>query len=456
MGLIRNKVYLPHDVTYQLGIVELVARYNQLLQDYRKNIVCLDSDFGDLPSISKNNDVIGTELQVIELVDENHKLEKKIFELNQLNSILNIELGSLRQDLNDLQSRCSAYEQVLSCHKNKIKRYESLCPNLIGNGNVDILSAELSEDKRILTCNVSDDEYVKSLKSTFIKFIHDDIGIGLALGIDDKIFYPSHVKINDIHKEILLNFTRSEWMLILATVSTCKYILDNTDSPLVFPSHLDKSLWKTIFIDLDYELKSLPDMFRYDEVTLVTEINNVDYTALHMRFTNAQYKNFARDSFDVRVGVSLVEPNKFSSFPKIEFPQTNNQELPFDSWYEESRSDYGSKFEIRFALTNRSFDLKVWDRLSIQDKEMLTVFLIYLPNHLMRLDKGSRSSNRSWGEWVQLVTDVSRVFIEFLSNQSNFSKGLLDQNEKNHIKVVEEKDQIKKYGVMSKSRLMKE
>jgi hypothetical protein len=196
-------------------------------------------------------------------------------------------------------------------------------------------------------------------------------------------------------------------------------------------------------------------MFRYDQVILVDEVANPDYEALHLRFINVGFNNFQQNTFDVRVGASLVGKQGFSQFPKIEFPLLENGEKPFNSWYEESQDDSGPKFEIRFALTNRSFDLKVWDSLSNEDKSMLTVFLIYLPNHLKRVRREIQLDKRSWDEWDQFAVETSNVFKDFLSNQSAFAKGMLENEFGSKLKNKDKVEEIKKYGVASKKRSRK-
>ena len=145
---------------------------------------------------------------------------------------------------------------------------------------------------------------------------------------------------------------------------------------------------------------------------------------------NLTYEDFSCPKFEIRFSASLVQADGFSRFPKIEIPLVDGIHKPFASWYAESADELGDKFEIRFALDNHSFDLKVWNQMSSQDKSILTLLILYFPQILGRLSLNIELAGRPWSDWMMLANQTSDVFKTFLTGKSQFASALKDDGAK--------------------------
>ena len=152
----------------------------------------------------------------------------------------------------------------------------------------------------------------------------------------------------------------------------------------------------------------------------------------------------------MRFSASLVKADGFSRFPKIEIPLVDGIHKPFASWYAESTDDLGDKFEIRFALDNNSFDLKVWNQLSTEDKSILTLLILYFPQILGRLSLDAELIGRQWADWMMLANQTSDVFKTFLTGKSQFATALKDDGIKGE--GARKSGQVKSFAVRPKNR----
>ncbi|WP_040242794.1 hypothetical protein [Chromohalobacter japonicus] len=134
--------------------------------------------------------------------------------------------------------------------------------------------------------------------------------------------------------------------------------------------------------------------------------SNPDYEHLWITLQQAHMANQPPQDWHFRVSCANVTPGSFGTQPKLELPRQESQLL--QGWFEESRDDFGSKLELRFALPE-DMDVGIWMRLPHQDQLLLQSLLCQLPVMLTRLEQQGRHTGRDWQDWHRLAADMRRI-----------------------------------------------
>jgi hypothetical protein len=116
-----------------------------------------------------------------------------------------------------------------------------------------------------------------------------------------------------------------------------------------------------------------------------------------------EFGDYQKSKLELRIGASLIEANGFSKYPKFELPLIDGKHKPLESWFPESRDDYGDKFELRFSLEKQVFDIGTWQKLAEADRRVLQALLFSLPAALTKLANNKISIIRPWGVWIDFV-----------------------------------------------------
>jgi hypothetical protein len=80
----------------------------------------------------------------------------------------------------------------------------------------------------------------------------------------------------------------------------------------------------------------------------------------------------------------------------------------FESWFEESCDELGSRLELRFALPD-AIDLDVLTRLSEADRKTLLRLVNNLPSILRMVEEQGDAISRPWAYWHDTAADVGRI-----------------------------------------------
>ena len=119
--------------------------------------------------------------------------------------------------------------------------------------------------------------------------------------------------------------------------------------------------------------------------------------------------------FEMRLGAAQISPGGFSHLPKLEFPLGVDGKPPFEGWFEESRDDYGPKFELRADLNRRAFDLGVWSKVPKSSQVMLLSLIAGLPSAIQLCESKAINLSRPWSDWAQLSSRMIEVIRERLT-----------------------------------------
>lgn len=144
----------------------------------------------------------------------------------------------------------------------------------------------------------------------------------------------------------------------------------------------------------------------YEGIELRHVQSNPDYEHLWITLQQAHMANQPPQDWHFRVSCANVTPGSFGTQPKLELPSQESQLL--QGWFEESRDDFGSKLELRFALPE-DMDVGIWMRLPHQDQLLLQSLLCQLPVMLTRLEQQGHHTGRDWQDWHRLAADMRRI-----------------------------------------------
>jgi hypothetical protein len=105
----------------------------------------------------------------------------------------------------------------------------------------------------------------------------------------------------------------------------------------------------------------------------------------------------------------MVSADGFSRHPKFEFPIINSKDKPFESWYQESHDDQGSKYEVRYDLDRKSLDPETLKRLSRADSSLVLNMILLSPALIDDLILQKVAIQRPFAICLNLVEEACKL-----------------------------------------------
>jgi hypothetical protein len=381
------------------------------------------------------------------------QIESKNVDLIQENNLLLMQLKILKEDLKNAFGERAEHLKIEAGLENRLSRIQGLLPDTFEHGLLEIMDVVNSGDSQTITCRYTDFKVKDLSDSEFIfQLVSSSEGVGIWIDPEpgaSQFFYPKRVS-QEQQRNLYFSYTAHHWNRALAAISGCLHYFQSRPKYFAIPKKLDADKWLGLISKLAEQVASLPVMPRFDAITLKRQQANADYEYIWFEINNLTYEAFSCPKFEIRFSASLVKADGFSRFPKIEIPLVDGIHKPFASWYAESADDLGDKFEIRFALDNNSFDLKVWNQLSSEDKSILTLLILYFPQILVRLSLDTELIGRQWADWLMLANQTSDVFKTFLTGKSQFAAALKEDGIKGE--GAQKSGQVKSFAVRPKNR----
>jgi hypothetical protein len=124
----------------------------------------------------------------------------------------------------------------------------------------------------------------------------------------------------------------------------------------------------------------------------------------------------------MRFAAASVQPGGFSRYPKVEIPKIEGTTSPFETWFEESRDDFGPKMELRFDLNRQFFDLDVWSRVSGEDRAMLISLMGSIPFMLKKMEESGVKISRSWEDWNLLASGMVEILRRIITEAEKLAR----------------------------------
>jgi hypothetical protein len=163
------------------------------------------------------------------------------------------------------------------------------------------------------------------------------------------------------------------------------------------------------FAQLQREFDQLPPLLHFDGLRLGYTQEEPEYEFLTFAFDKAWFGDRMLPAFEFRFASVNLPAGSFGSNPRLEFHEGRSK-AAFERWFEESRDDYGSKLELRFAQPN-AMDIEVWDRLTPNDQSLVAALIAQLPVFMNHVKPDSRSVYRNWDDWIKLADDVHNILL---------------------------------------------
>jgi hypothetical protein len=221
----------------------------------------------------------------------------------------------------------------------------------------------------------------------------------IARGMDGPLVPKALTARDAAQMERFRGIGQQAWQVLIAACAAVDEVLGAPASAVPgAPTDFDPTFWRQSLGALAPVLRGLPPVFRHDGVRLKREKVNPDYEHLWLVFEGAAFGAQPMPGFEMRLGAAQTQLAGFSHLPKLEFPLGANGKPPFEGWFEESRDDFGPKFELRADLKREMFDLGVWARVPKTTQAMLLSLIAAQPSILEAIEhQGSRLS-RPWSD----------------------------------------------------------
>lgn len=211
-------------------------------------------------------------------------------------------------------------------------------------------------------------------------------------------------EVKDLRAQTLKALSGSDWQLTQLLPKLIERAIAEGSIKLEEQQTLIEALHK-----FTRSIRLLPKILRYDAVNLKNNQLNPDYEHIWVVFGSMSLGARFWPKFEIRLGAANTKPNGFSMHPKIEIPLIEGKTKPFDSWFEESRDDFGAKLEIRFDTSKQIFDAETLKKLNDEDMNLVKILIRAFPNCIKGLDPTKFSRKRSLQEWTKLSQQIAEI-----------------------------------------------
>ncbi|MBU3626731.1 hypothetical protein ICN48_10860 [Polynucleobacter sp. JS-Safj-400b-B2] len=370
-----------------------------------------------------------------ELAQAKADSSKKLLEIEALNQRLGEQEANLEKvgyenelllkQLFQIQESLERYDNEVKGYKSKISDYELRWgrlvknqPNIIDFESLEILSEDPVSSPPSLTFRIENlslgQHYFSKIDFSLIFGVND---VSISILDDDAetvIFNPKQVALNAEGQKQYRDLSYLTWKKIVAASKVLQDSKVNQWSNLSKNS-VDIVFWESKIANFCDSVNSLPPVLRFEEAQLKRELINPDYEHLWIKLSNVDFGVYSKPVLELRFSAALItDPKSFSQFPKIEFPLINGKDKPFESWFPESRDEFGPKFELRFSLEKQVFDLAAIQKLSASDSVFVVAMCRQIPNILERLEGNRISISRPWANWQDMASSSVAIIDKLL------------------------------------------
>ena len=453
---------------------ELESKVDELIKDRSKAIE--DKQFVE-KQLSKTKDELKQVLTAKEKEYlSNKQLSSKITELQsnldgqkKLYESLSDENKSLREDsdsmlmhLHQVQEELERYyfsNQAIKLENQVIKsRWERLqkrLPSYFDFKSLEALAYDGVSEPQVISWQVKD--YVHSNGSEFLELFFKT---EFKNGVPSIILNDPEGSFEDIYLSPKLVFSdqgyasqfraigSNQWQRLVAAMNVLEFGLSSGWQETPMPDGCDLSFYANLLAQLISDFKKLPSIMRFDRVKLKRELQNPDYEHLWLEIYGLSYGQLKKPKLEMRLGAQLEKDIEFSRLPKYEFPLIDGKLEPFESWFPESADDFGSKFELRFALEKNVFDFATWSKLSAQDRELTYGLICLAPAMLDQMVARQVPINRDWKYWQDLSSKSALLLAALIQKMRESRPAdvipVSSNNVKNVVKEVTIAPKVKK------------
>ena len=354
-------------------------------------------------------------------------------------------------------------EKLYFENKDLKKKYEDLLGSLerqqkssggLDYGSLKIVAIDTVSDVQAIEWEVVGYNHTSGNQPPFRVLTGISDGIpSIELVGSKKTFSPSKIRNKEGEDtKSFLALTSAEWKQIQLTIQLFKSHIQNKWQGADLAYEFDPSFWNLILAKLCLTVDKLPPVLRFDQIKLKRELVHKDYEHLWIELSNLQLDDFIRDKFELRIAASMIEIWGFSKFPKFEFPLIDGKRKPFDSWYEESKDDYGGKYELRFSLEKGLFDYTTFKNISLKDQALIQSVILNSPRIIQVLIAEGVIVSRPLGDWSDFAMKSAVVFKKIISMASQQKREGLGDTPSANLSIRNEQLKTKEGSALKKSR----
>ena len=424
---------------------ELEAKIAELQHNHGPNQSQLQERLAQMQTDNQGLSAKKTELEakIADLQSTQSQSHHQLQAAQEESELILLQLHQVQEELEHYFIENQKLQTESELYQNRWKRLETRHPNYLDYESIVPVRVDtVSEIPQVEWC--ATDITIDGLLVSAFKFttLLQDGNVGIEL-IDEinELNPESPIRLvpkaisNPNSEEAIVQFrqlTSAQWRKILVALMTIQYFFKDpqkSGAGKELPEYFDLVFWRQALSPLVTDLSALPPIFRFNEIKLKRELMNVDYEHLWLVFKGASYGQYQWPTFELRLGAANISPTNFSNYPKLEIPRIDGKHPPFNSWYEESFDDFGSKLEIRFDLNKQLFDVNVWSQLSTLDQSLLISIMGTLINALKRMQQNKVPISRSWDEWIRLAVGLANTMSNRLTQLRELQKEEQNKNE---------------------------
>ena len=343
--------------------------------------------------------------------------QKYVSSLNE-NSLLLRQLHQIQEDLESLDAEYKQSAKLVLELNARWSRIEAKTSNLIDYEqviieNVDAISNRASVSFKLINCFYAD----RLFNAVRFKVVLIEGRVAILLNQESAqnesfLLIPELVQKSQDEYSKYINMHYEQWVQLKVAASVLLDLIKNkwVDVSLV---SFDPSFWSSMALSLVKAIDQLPPVLRYSKISLKRELVHADYEHLWLEIHGIEFGAYKKKKMEVRLGAALISRvGAFSQFPKIEFPLINGNIKPFDSWYPESRDDFGPKFELRFSLEQGLADFTALAKLNGADRALVCAICFGMPAILDQLSSNQLALSRPIKDWRDFSNSASELLIK--------------------------------------------
>ena len=369
-------------------------------------------------------------------IDSMSKLiDGQLKEVQEENELLLLQLHQVQEELEHHFLEHQKLQRENEIYQGRWKRLEEREPQYLDYESILPIMVDTVSAKPRLDWRATNITMAGHVAETFLftTFLEDGMpGVEITLAESDTMTKPVRLIPRGLVKpnasEALAqyrNMSLKDWQSLSTAIKAIEQFFKSpkrASRDQKLPDFFDIIFWRQSLSPLVADFKSLPAVFRFDEVKLKREQVNPDYEHLWLEFNGALYGQRHWSNLELRFAAANVQPGGFSRHPKVEIPKINGSITPFETWFEESRDDFGPKMELRFDLNKQFFDLDVWSRVSSEDRAMLISMMGTIPFMLKTMEDNGVRISRPWEDWNLLASGKVEILRRIITETERISR----------------------------------
>ena len=362
-------------------------------------------------------------------------IDGQLKEVQEENELLLLQLHQVQEELEHHFLEHQKLQRENEVYQGRWKRLEEREPQYLDYESILPITVDTVSAKPRLDWRATNITMAGHVAETFLftTFLEDGMpGLEITLAESDTTTKPVRLIPRALVKpnasEALAqyrNMSLKDWQSLSTAIRAIEQFFKSpkrASRDQKLPDFFDIIFWRQSLSPLVADFKSLPAVFRFDEVKLKREQVNPDYEHLWLEFNGALYGQRHWSNLELRFAAANVQPGGFSRHPKVEIPKMNGSVSPFETWFEESRDDFGPKMELRFDLNKQFFDLDVWARVSSEDRAMLISMMGSIPYMLKTMESNGVKISRPWEDWNLLASGMVEILRRIITETEKISR----------------------------------